>query len=491
MTKQNMNPPLLSNHFAELGTEFYSHVQPQPLAKPILLHYNQSLANNLGLETCCANETTLLSWASGQQLIGPTPLAMNYSGHQFGGFNPDLGDGRGLLLGEWRDKNSKLWDFHLKGAGKTPYSRFGDGRAVLRSSIREYLVGEALYALDVPTTRCLSLVASPEEVMRESYETTAMIVRVSESHIRFGSFEQFFYTQQYPQLRQLADYCIERYADKLDPALEPHTALLQMATTRTAEMIAHWQAVGFNHGVMNTDNMSIIGDTFDFGPYAFLDDYEPNFICNHTDAQGRYAFAQQINMGLWNLNALAHALSPLIDMDSIKGCLMSYQTTLEQHYQQLMNAKLGLLTQQEEDRQLLSDWLEMLHRNKADYSLSFRYLAQQLDPSSHSSDLALELRQLHGDPKIPQWLERYRLRVQQEHSDFTVCAAKMNATNPLYILRTHLLQGAIDKAQAGDSSEVDRLYDLAQSPFKERCDFEEYAQAPQEDNKGMPLSCSS
>lgn len=479
----------LDHHFTQLGSEFFSPVKPQGLTAPVLLHQNPALADDIDATELLA-DPALHQWASGNALIsGSNPVAMNYSGHQFGMFNPELGDGRGLLLGEWRDRKGQLWDLHLKGAGRTPYSRFGDGRAVLRSSIREYLIGEALHCLGVNSTRCLSLVAGSDQVVREQLETAANVVRVSRSHIRFGSFEQFFYQRQFAELRQLADYTIERYLPNLAPDQDPYQALLQMAVDTTAEMIAGWQAIGFCHGVMNTDNMSIIGDSFDFGPFAFLDEYQPHYICNQTDQQGRYAFSRQPDIALWNLNALAHALSPLLQVDQIKPCLLSYQPQLEQHYHGRMAAKLGL-NFEAGDEPLIAQWLDLLAQKNADYHQSFRQLSGVHHGTEQSPALAVLLSSAEG--KV--WLQRYLNRCQQETLSSEQLGQRMDQHNPLYVLRNHLLQQAIDAAEEDNFDKIEQLYQRIRSPFVAHTksnDSDPYAEAPTNICKTGPLSCSS
>lgn len=479
----------LNHHFTQLGSDFFTPVKPQGLRSPELLHQNPALANDIDAAELLA-DPALLQWASGNTIIkGSEPLAMNYSGHQFGMFNPELGDGRGLLLGEWRDHNGQLWDLHLKGAGRTPYSRFGDGRAVLRSSIREYLIGEALHCLGVNSTRCLSLVSGSDQVVREHLETAAAVVRVSRSHIRFGSFEQFFYQRQFTQLRQLADYTIERYLPNLAPHQDPYQALLKMAVDTSAEMIAAWQAIGFCHGVMNTDNMSIIGDSFDFGPFAFLDDYQPHYICNQTDQQGRYAFSRQPDMALWNLNALAHALSPLLKVDQIKPCLLTFQPQLEQHYHHWIAAKLGL-NFRTGDQPLITQWLDLLAQGGADYHQSFR----QLSSVHYGSELAPALAIVLSSDKGKTWLKSYRKRCLMETLSSEEIGQKMDQHNPLYVLRNHLLQQAIDAAEEDDFSEIEQLYQRIRSPFvahKEDDPFAPYIGPPTDNCKTGPLSCSS
>jgi len=303
-----------NNSFSRLPAEFYSRVQPTPLTKQFLLSFNPAAAALIELYATESQREDFVDVISGKKLLpGCDPVAACYSGHQFGHYVPRLGDGRAILLGEVDTSTGQHWDLQLKGAGITPYSRSGDGRAVLRSTIREYLCSEAMHGLGIPTTRALCIIGSQEEVYREQIEPGAMLVRMSPSHVRFGNFEYFFYTQQFEHLKTLADYVIAGFYPELAQEKNPYLSLLQNIIKRTAELIAHWQAVGFSHGVMNSDNMSVLGLTLDYGPYGFLDQYDPDFICNHSDHQGRYAFNKQPEIGLFNASCFAQAILPLLD----------------------------------------------------------------------------------------------------------------------------------------------------------------------------------
>ncbi|MBB6521389.1 protein adenylyltransferase SelO family protein [Pseudoteredinibacter isoporae] len=469
----------LQQDFARLGVEFARPVKAAALRDGRLRHINRRLSKELGMDAIVENQSTLQDIASAHC----QGLAMKYSGHQFGSFNPQLGDGRGLLLGEWRDQNGELWDWHLKGAGQTPFSRFGDGRAVWRSSLREHLIGESLTALGIASSRSLCLLSSTEEVMRETPEYAASIIRVAKSHIRFGSFEEFFYQRKYQQLRELADYCLERYLPLKDPG--DYQALLDMAVTNTATMIAAWQVYGFNHGVMNTDNMSIIGETFDFGPYAFLDDYDPEFICNHSDTHGRYRFSQQPAIGLWNLNALAYALSTLLDQDQLKNSLMGYQKQLASEYQTGLNRRLGIQGLEEKDVSLSQRWLNILATNQLDYTLSFRALADYL----RDGEWQASFNALAESEDAQNWLRDYRSRIDGQSPE--EIADRMDARNPLYLPRSHHLQLVIEASSRGDDLPLERLFDCISSPFAKQANDFGFDLAPQSDEKGICLSCSS
>jgi len=301
------------NHYARLPEICFSEHTPQPLDDPYLVHFNADAAALIELDPEQAKTPEFLAFATARQLLpGCRPLAMCYAGHQFGQYVPRLGDGRAVLLGQVRNDKGESWDLQLKGGGTTLYSRGGDGRAVLRSTIREYLCSEAMYGLGIPTTRALCMTGSDDEVYREQIETGAMLLRMAPSHIRFGSFEYLYYEERHEDLRALADYTLAQHFPDLLDTDNPYLALLNAAIASTAELIARWQSVGFAHGVMNSDNMSIHGITLDYGPFGFLDAYEPGFICNHSDHSGRYAFDQQPAIGLFNLSCLAQALLPLM-----------------------------------------------------------------------------------------------------------------------------------------------------------------------------------
>ncbi len=375
------------NTWLTLPPTLWARVQPQGIADPRLVSFNADAAALIDLDPSSAQNPDFLAFASGNIVLpGCAPLAQKYTGHQFGVYNPDLGDGRGLLLGEVRNARDgsgggsgggsceKKWDLHLKGAGTTPFSRGADGRAVLRSSIREYLCSEAMHGLGIPSTRALCIVAGSETVRREEMEPVATLIRMSESHVRFGHFEYLFYTQQHDALAQLADYVVGHHYPEHIGKPDRHALLLRDVIARTAAMIAHWQAVGFNHGVMNTDNMSILGVTFDYGPFAFFDAYDARYICNHTDHDGRYAFHRQPAIGLWNLNALAHALSPLIPHAQLVELLQGYEGILVATFAAKMRAKLGLRQTQAGDEVLLQELFDMLQANAVDYPVFFRRL---------------------------------------------------------------------------------------------------------------------
>ena len=485
------------NTYRRLPDAFYTPVAPTPLDHPYLISINPDAAALIGLDPAQMQRQDFVEYFSGKRALpGAEPLAMCYSGHQFGHYVPRLGDGRAILLGEVRGPQAGKWDLHLKGAGLTPYSRQGDGRAVLRSTIREYLCGEAMHALGIPSSRSLCIIGSDEEVHREKIETGAMLVRLAPSHVRFGTFEYFYYTHQFDHLRTLAEYVIAQHYPWLADAPEPALALLKEVVTRTAQLIAQWQVVGFAHGVMNTDNMSILGITLDYGPFGFLERYEPGFVCNHSDHHGRYAFDRQPDIGLFNLSCLAQAMLPLLSNDpeeavaQAQTVLALYQPALVEHYAQGMRAKLGLQQTLAEDRKLVADVLEILAINQVDYTRFFRALAG-FTPSSADGNTAL--RDMFRDrTAFDAWADRYARRLEIEHSDVADRRQRMNRSNPKYILRNYLAEAAIRRAQeARDYSEIERLRQLLSKPYEEQPDKEHYAAEPPEWARHIEVSCSS
>ena len=458
-------------------------VVPQPLQQPRLLHLNWALLDELGLGGV-SEADWIACCGEGKVLPGMQPVAQVYAGHQFGGYSPRLGDGRALLLGEQQTPDSQRWDLHLKGAGKTPFSRFGDGRAVLRSSIREYLASEALHALGIPTTRALVLVGSQEPVYREQVETGATVLRTAPSHLRFGHIEYFAWSGQGERIPPLIDYLLRHHF----PELESGAELFAEVVRRTARLIAKWQAAGFCHGVMNTDNMSLLGLTLDYGPYGFIDAYVPDFVCNHSDPAGRYALDQQPAVGYWNLQKLAQALAGHVDGDALAAALAQYEQQLMLHYSELMRAKLGLAVWEEDDPALFRELFRLLAAHKVDYHLFLRRLGEVTQEGAWPASLLALL----SEPGVWQeWLERYRARLMREGSEDAVRKAQMDAINPKYVLRNALAQQVIDAADAGDMQPFERLFAALQHPYDEQPEYEDLATPTPAWYCGGELSCSS
>lgn len=498
-----MSKLTFNNSFSRLGGDFFTHLQPTGLPNPKLVSINTKASNLLGLKQSELTQDWFLQWSSGNHTLSDSdPLAMVYSGHQFGGYSPQLGDGRGLLLGEVEGPEGK-WDIHLKGAGSTPYSRSGDGRAILRSSIREYLCSEAMYGLGIPSTRGLCITIGEEPVYREKIEPAAMLIRLARSHIRFGSFEYFHHTRQPDRVKQLADYVIGQHLPDLPGSQTQndknrYLEMFRYTVHSTAKLIAQWQAVGFAHGVMNTDNMSIIGETMDYGPFGFLDAYDPEFICNHSDTGGRYAFKRQPMIGLWNCNALAQALTNLLSVDELKTVLGEYEPLFFETLLELQRQKLGLLERQPDDQALIETLLNSLAENQVDYTIFFRNLCtfneHSFDKNSsqkQSNHTSLRNLFLNRDA-FDSWAKTYSERLTEENRTTTDRQAAMLRVNPKYVFRNYMAEIAIRKAEdEQDYSEIDKLLKLLQSPFDEHPDCEEYAKHPPAWSQKLSVSCSS
>ncbi|EPD4281682.1 protein adenylyltransferase SelO family protein [Escherichia coli] len=433
--------------------ETYTALSPTPLNNARLIWHNTELANTLSIPSSLFKNGAGV-WGGETLLPGMSPLTQVYSGHQFGVWAGQLGDGRGILLGEQLLADGTTMDWHLKGAGLTPYSRMGDGRAVLRSTIRESLASEAMHYLGIPTTRALSIVTSDSPVYRE-------------------------------KVRQLADFAIRHYWPHLADDEDKYRLWFTDVVARTASLIAQWQTVGFAHGVMNTDNMSLLGLTLDYGPFGFLDDYEPGFICNHSDHQGRYSFDNQPAVALWNLQRLAQTLSPFVAVYGLNEALDSYQQVLLTHYGQRMRQKLGFMTEQKEDNALLNELFSLMARERSDYTRTFRMLSLT---EQHSA--ASPLRDEFIDrAAFDDWFARYRVRLQQDEVTDSERQQLMQSVNPALVLRNWLAQRAIEAAEKDDMTELHRLHEALRNPFSDRDD--DYVSRPPDWGKRLEVSCSS
>lgn len=481
----------LDHSFAEELTALASEVKPKKLVNSQLMAFNHELATELDLPSDWQNQTQLFDALYAEEgLLNRLAIAQKYGGHQFGHWNPELGDGRGLLLAETIDAKNNRWDLHLKGAGPTPYSRFADGRAVLRSTIREYLASEALFYLGIPTSRALCLLTSDEPVYREKQERAAKMIRVCQSHLRFGHFEYFYHSKQLQKLQDLFDYCFKYHFVDCSNAESPYLAMLEKIVEDTAKLIAKWQAFGFNHGVMNTDNMSIHGITFDYGPYAFLDDFEPGFICNHSDPQGRYSFDSQPGIGLWNLNALAQAFTPHLEVEQIKQVLNRYEASLLTEYSTLMHNKLGLVpsaVDSEVNSQLINTWLDMLAVEKKDYTATFRQLCRFdiLDDNQYLGD------QFVNRERFDDWAKQYSLILTKQSIRQSQRQTKMRLHNPHIILRNYLAQQVIDQAEQGNFEMFHEFNAALKRPYEEIDAYQKFSEPPAEWGKQLEISCSS
>lgn len=480
----------LANDFAGLPPAFYTHLQATPLPDPYLICASAPVAQMLGLDPASFHDPAFTACFSGnRELAGSRPLAAVYSGHQFGVWAGQLGDGRALLLGNVHGPDG-VQELQLKGAGKTPYSRMGDGRAVLRSSIREFLCSEAMAGLGIPTSRALCITGSDYPVFREDVETAAVVTRVAPSFVRFGSFEHWFYAGKEAELKQLADYVLQQFYPQLLGESNPYAALLRTVTARTAELVAQWQAVGFMHGVLNTDNMSILGLTIDYGPFGFMQGFDPAHICNHSDSQGRYSYQMQPQIGHWNCYALGQALLPLIgDVDTTHEALSGYSAIFGNKMDDLLHAKLGLQSRLPQDKELFDAMFALMAQQELDFTLFFRRLsrfASAPDGSdAHLAELSRDGQAVHA------WCAQYRARLQQEGRAEEERQAQQLACNPKYVLRNYLAQVAIEKAQQKDFSEINTLLQVLQDPFAEHPEHEHYAALPPDWAYKLEVSCSS
>jgi uncharacterized protein YdiU (UPF0061 family) len=470
----------LKSDYLLLDDIFYHEVKPEPLNNPHLISANPDAADLIGLDHDELHTDTFVNFVNGTLDIPHQPYAMCYAGHQFGFFVPRLGDGRAINLGEING-----WHLQLKGAGITRYSRSGDGRAVLRSSIREYLMSEAMYGLHIPTTRALAIIGSTHRIYREDWESGAIVLRISPTWIRFGSFEYFYHAKKHAELEQLADYTIKESFPHLLGDKDAYIKMFTEVVESTAVMIAKWMGVGFNHGVMNTDNMSITGLTIDYGPYAFLDEYDFDFICNHTDKNGRYSFGNQPQVGKWNLSMLMNTLSPLVNIDKMQEVLDSYEDIFNKIHLQILLDKTGLQTQHDKDTELISTLFAFMQNQRIDYSYFFRTL------SHYNGDREDLLSMSMMKKPLEEWLDLYDARLKLESQNTKNRLKAMKKTNPKYVLKNYMLQEAIDKADSGDFSGVEDLMILAKAPFDEHMAFEHYAKETPLKHKNLKLSCSS
>ncbi|MES1924272.1 protein adenylyltransferase SelO [Salinisphaera sp. T31B1] len=487
------------NRQAALGEPWFFAQQPSPLGSPYPIVFNDDVAALLDIDGDAARASGYAQVLSGNQVPpGAAPVSHRYGGHQFGVWAGQLGDGRAITLGDIRNSRGERYEIQLKGAGKTPFSRFADGRAVLRSAVREYLASEALAALNIPTTRALAIVGSDDPVYRETVETAAVMTRVAPSLVRFGSFELLFEGRRFDDLAPLADHVIEGHFPQLadiDDERDRHKAWIERVIELTAELIADWQAVGFCHGVLNTDNMSVLGLTLDYGPYGFMDSFDPGWICNHTDQAGRYAYDQQPHVGLWNLGRFVQSVLPLLSGVPDDAVAMGQQllTRYRQHYDRAymarMRAKLGLLDERDADRALIESLLRTMARDGADFTRTFRALGH-VSAAPQAVDAPF-VDEFADRAAASAWLADWRARLGQTDADDAPRAERMALTNPKFILRNYLAQNAIDRAAEGDTAEIERLHAVLRHPFDEQPEYEAYARLPPDWARGLVLSCSS
>ena len=468
--------PLLRPSFADLAGLFTPwDAAPVPDAELVVL--NEALAAELGLDVEVLRTRDGVAGLVGQRVpAGTVTIAQAYAGHQFGGFSPSLGDGRALLLGELVDGAGGRRDVHLKGSGATPYSRGGDGKAALGPMLREHLVSEAMHSLGIPTTRALAVVATGEPVVREVLLPGAILVRVASSHLRVGSFQYAAAHGDPGLLKRLADHAIARHCPAAAGAEQPYVALFEAVVEAQAALVARWMLVGFVHGVMNTDNMAISGETIDYGPCAFMEAFDPATVFSSIDHGGRYAYGQQPRIAHWNLARFAEALLPLLGTDieaavaAANGVLASFAGRYEAHWLAGMRAKLGLTTTDPGDADLVTEWLAVIEAQAVDMTSAFRALS----PATRGDDSAVH--ELLADPgRYDAWAERWRSRLSSEARPAAVAAEAMDRTNPVYVPRNQLVEEALAAAVGGDLAPYERLLDVVTHPFDERPGDERYA----------------
>ncbi|PSC05128.1 YdiU family protein [Alsobacter soli] len=484
------------NTYARLDGPFFTRTQPTAVSAPRLVKLNRELALQLGLGPDALSSPDGVSALAGRSLFGGSePIATAYAGHQFGHFSPQLGDGRALLIGEVLDRSGARRDIQLKGSGPTPFSRGGDGRAALGPVLREYLVSEAMAALGVPTTRALAAVTTGEHVMREEILPGAVLARVASSHIRIGTFEFFAARRDVASLKTMADYAIARHDPAAAQAENPYRALFEGVVRRQAELLSRWMLLGFIHGVMNTDNMSISGETIDYGPCAFMDTYDPATVFSSIDRQGRYAYGAQPGIAQWNLARLAEALLPLMGEDQ-KQAVAQAQAALDvfvevfnDRYLSGLRRKLGLVTAREEDLALAQALLARMASDKVDFTLLFRRLADaaaDLSGNERVRDLFMDL------PAIDEWLARWRARLAQEPASPEDRADAMRRANPAFIPRNHLVERMIEAAvERQDYAPFEEFLRVLAHPYEDQPEFAAYAEAPPPSSQAYVTYCGT
>jgi uncharacterized protein YdiU (UPF0061 family) len=478
----------LVKRFANLAAPFHTPVNPTPLSKPYWLHINHKLAEALNIQDF-GSEDWLLIISGNKTFEGYPPLASLYAGHQFGIWVPQLGDGRAMFIAEHMDLQGQTWELQLKGAGVTPFSRMGDGKAVLRSTIREYLASHAMQCLHVPTTYALAMVGSQDPVYREKVETAAIVLRLATSFIRFGHLEVLGSRGLTRELEILIKFIINNFFPQLANNPNPYLAFFQQVVQLTAQLIAKWQAVGFCHGVMNTDNMSILGLTIDYGPFGFLDKYNPQHICNHSDVEGRYAYCNQPYIGWWNLKVLAYTLSSIIKQEEVEQALQDYALHFNNAYLTEMGKKLGDENFTEQDLPLLTELLAILEACQTDWTIFWRKLSYLEENKTLPHQKVID--EITDQNRFKVWLNSYFKFIQAKNLTQEKRQLLMLNTNPKYILRNYLLQQAIEQAERGDFSEVAKLFKIITKPYDEQPEYEDYANYPPDWADSITVSCSS
>ena len=479
----------LSNSYIGLPEEFFQSVDPEPVKAPALLAFNDDLAEHLNIDL---SEEDKVNFFSGNRIPSDSiPIALNYAGHQFGNFVHQLGDGRAVLLGEIRDKKNTV-DLQLKGSGPTIYSRQGDGRSALGPVLREYILSEAMHHLNIPTTRALAAISTGEYVARDEFEPGGILTRVAKSHLRVGTFEYFASRQQYEDLKILADFAIQRHYPHIREANNHYLELLKEVAKNQSVLVSKWMSVGFIHGVMNTDNFTISGETLDYGPCAFLDEYHPGKVFSSIDQEGRYAFGNQPSIAAWNLASLAGCLIAFIDKDSDKAnemateVLDNFSIETNQRILNLMCKKIGLDGESKINQDILKKLLKIMMNNESDFTIAFRSISNLLrnDPKNF-------LNEFKKDKEITIWLESWKKAIHNENEDVNQLAVELDKLNPIYIPRNHQVQQTIELAYEGDFSKFWEMLEIIKKPFDENEKYSEYEKRPLEDQKVRKTFCGT
>ena len=479
----------LSNSYIGLPEEFYQQIDPTPVKNPSLLIFNEELANSLNIEL---TEDDKLNFFSGNKIPKDSiPVALNYSGHQFGNFVHQLGDGRAILLGEVRNKNES-YDIQLKGSGQTKFSRQGDGRSALGPVLREYILSEAMYHLGIPTTRSLAAVATGEHVVRDSFEPGGILTRVAKSHLRVGTFEYFASRQQWEDLKLLADFAIQKHFPEIRETDNHYLELLKKVASNQSILIANWMSVGFIHGVMNTDNFTISGETIDYGPCAFLDEYHPGKVFSSIDQNGRYAYGNQPSISSWNLASLAGCLIAFIDKDSDKAnelateVLENYSIDTNQRILDLMCKKIGLDGSKKNNQEMLRNLLKLMMDNESDFTITFRSLSDIL-----LNNFDKFLAQFHQKDEVSCWINNWKSALNLENKNVGEIISNLNNTNPMYIPRNHQVQKAIEESYLGNLKVLEEMLEVLKNPFQENVSLSHYSEAPSEQQRVTQTFCGT
>lgn len=484
------------NSYVRLPERFYENIRPTPVIAPSLLCLNETLASDLQLDLKELSQESIAELFAGNALAqGSEPIAQAYAGHQFGHFVPQLGDGRAVLLGEVLDKTGMRRDIQLKGSGQTRFSRSGDGRAALGPVIREYILSEAMHHLGIPTTRSLAIVATGQDVYRETALPGAVLTRVASSHIRVGTFQYFMVREDIDAVRLLADYVIDRHYPEVKKSQNPYEALLISIADAQASLIAKWMHVGFIHGVMNTDNTAISGETIDYGPCAFMDEFDPATVFSSIDHQGRYAYGNQCNIAEWNLTRLAESLLVFLDenmdhaVEIAQEALVTFRPAFERYWLEGMCRKVGLRENHPEALALIREFLELMKKHQADFTLSFRYLSRSIT----EGDDANRLRALFANsPEFDIWFERWRKQLQGEQKSAELISQSMLQVNPAFIPRNHRVEQALQAAMMqNDFSVAEQLIEVLSKPFEDQPANIAYMDPPKPEERVLATFCGT